>query len=145
METYEKYGELIIENGVVKDVLTEYSENGQIYKDMEKFYNKKGVCYISEYGVEEFDDAIEEGKTLTEQDIIELGIGVDYKTCLSLVDNRLRDCGIRTENAVLEIIAESILSICDWQYFDTALIDQDAEYLEEWVKKLEDEIDAKSE
>lgn len=141
METYEKYGELIIENGVVKDVLTECSENGQIYKDMEKFHNKNGVCYISEYGIEEFDEKINEGKTLTEQDIIELGIGVDYRTCLSLVDNQLRDYGIRTENAVLEIIAESILSICDWQYFDTALIDQDIEYLEEWVKELEENID----
>ena len=142
METYEKYGELIIENGIVKDVLTECSENGQIYKDMEKFHNKKGVCYISEYGIEEFDEKINNGEKLTEQDIIELGIGVDYRTCLSLVDNRLRDCGIRTENAVLEIIAESILSICDWQYFDTALIDQDVEYLEEWVKELEENIDA---
>ena len=141
MNTFEKYGELIIENGVVKDVLTECSENGQIYKDMEKFHNKKGVCYISEYGIEEFEDAINEGKTLTEQDIIELGIGVDYKTCLSLVDNRLRDCGIRTENVVLETIAESLLSNCNWQYFDTMLIDQDIESLEEWVKELEEEID----
>ena len=144
MKTYEKYGELIIENGIVKDVLTEHSENGQIYKDMEKFHNKKGVCYISECGVEEFDDAIEEGKTLTEQDIIELGIGVDYRTCLSLVDNRLRDYGIRTENAVLETIAETLLSNCDWQYFDTELIEQDIESLEEWVKELEENIDAKN-
>lgn len=141
METYEKYGELIIENGVVKDVLTECSENGHIYKDMEKFHNKKGVCYISEYGIEEFDEKLEEGKTLTEQDIIDLGIGVDYNTCLSLVDNRLRDCGIKTENAVLETIAESLLSNCDWQYFDTMLMDQDIESLEEWVKELEEKID----
>jgi hypothetical protein len=82
MDTCEKYGELIIENGIVKDVLTEYSENGQIYKDMEKFYNKKGVCYISEYGIEEFYEKINNGEKLTEQDIIDLYIGVDYRTCL---------------------------------------------------------------
>ena len=144
MDTCEKYGELIIENGIVKDVLTECSENGQIYKDMEKFYNKKGVCYISEYGIEEFDEKINNGEKLTEQDIIDLYIGVDYRTCLSLVDNYLRDYGIRTENAVLEIIAESILCSCDWQYFDTELNDQDIEHLEEWVKKLEEKIDAEN-
>ena len=144
MDTCEKYGELIIENGIVKDVLTEYSENGQIYKDMEKFYNKKGVCYISEYGIEEFYEKINNGEKLTEQDIIDLYIGVDYRTCLSLVDNYLRDYGIRTENAVLEIIAESILYSCDWQYFDTELNDQDIEHLEEWVKNLEEEIDAEN-
>ena len=144
MDTCEKYGELIIENGIVKDVLTECSENGQIYKDMEKFYNKKGVCYISEYGIEEFDEKINNGEKLTEQDIIDLYLGVDYRTCLSLVDNYLRDYGIRTENAVLEIIAESILCSCDWQYFDTELNDQDIEHLEEWVKKLEEKIDAEN-
>ena len=144
MDTCEKYGEVIIENGIVKDVLTECSENGQIYKDMEKFYNKKGVCYISEYGIEEFDEKINNGEKLTEQDIIDLYLGVDYRTCLSLVDNYLRDYGIRTENAVLEIIAESILCSCDWQYFDTELNDQDIEHLEEWVKKLEEKIDAEN-
>jgi hypothetical protein len=143
MKTYEKYGELIIENGIVKDVLTEFSGNGTIYKDMEKFHNKKGVCYISEYGIEEFDEKLEEGKTLTEQDIIDLGIGIDYNTCITMVDNHLRDYGIRTENAVLETIAESLLSNCDWQYFDTELIDQDIENLEEWVKELEEKIDMK--
>lgn len=145
MDTYEKYGKLIIENGIVKEIQFECSENGQIYKDMEKFRNKKGLCYVSEYGIEEFEDAIKEGKTLTEQDIIDLCIGVDYRSCLTAVDNYLRDYGIRTENAVLEIIAESILCSCDWQYFDTELISQDIEHIEEWVKKLEDEIDAKSE
>ena len=143
MNTFEKYGELIIENGVVKDVLTECSENGQIYKDMEKFHNRKGVCYISEYGIEEFDEKLDEGKTLTEQDIIDLGIGVDYRTCIEMVDNHLREYGIRTENAVLGTITESLLDDCDWQYFDTMLMDQDIESLEEWVKELEEKIDNK--
>jgi hypothetical protein len=60
------------------------------------------------------------------------------------VDNFLRDYGVRTENAVLEIIAESILCSCDWQYFDTELNDQDIEHLEDWVKKLEEKIDAEN-
>jgi hypothetical protein len=145
MEVFEKYGKLIIENGFVKEIESDYSGNGYIFKDMENFYNKKGICYVSEYGLEEFEDAIDEGKTLTEQDIINLCFGVDYRSCLDIVDNHLRDYGIRTENAILERIAESILCSCDWQYFDTELVDQYIDDLEEWVKTLEKEIDAKTE
>lgn len=61
------------------------------------------------------------------------------------MDNHLRDYGIRTENAVLERIAESILCNCDWQYFDTELDQHYIDDLEEWVKTLEKEIDEKSE
>lgn len=143
MEVFEKYGKIIIENGFVKEIESDYSGNGYIFKDMENFHNKKGICYISEYGLEEFEDAIDEGERLTIQDIIDCDFGVDYRSCIEKVDNHLRDYGIRTENAVLERIAESILCSCDWQYFDTELDQQNIDDLEEWVKTLEKEIDEK--
>ena len=51
------------------------TDNGVIYKNEEIFENNHDeICYISEYGLEELEELIKEGKNLTEIEIIEKGI-----------------------------------------------------------------------
>lgn len=54
MERQEKaFGSLIISNGHIFDIEEGYTGEGYIYKDYDAFKSGEGICYVSEFGLEE--------------------------------------------------------------------------------------------
>ena len=59
MERIEKdYGYLVKENGEVYNYEGGYTDEGFVYKDYEAFKSGTGICYISEYGLEDLDEKL---------------------------------------------------------------------------------------
>jgi hypothetical protein len=59
MERIEKdYGYLVKENGEVYNYDGGHTDNGFVYKDYEAFKSGVGICYISEYELEDLDEKL---------------------------------------------------------------------------------------
>lgn len=59
MERIEKdYGHLVKENGEVYNYEGGHTDDGFVYKDYEAFKTGNGICYISEYGLEDLDEKL---------------------------------------------------------------------------------------
>ena len=98
-----KIGE-ILENGTVEK---EYCQQGFIFKDDEAFENKKGICYISEYGTENIKE---------DQDGCET-----YRSMYQDTKEAYRILGINPAKYPIKKLTAVVFDMLDWQSFGTLL------------------------
>ena len=100
----------------------EQTMNGFVYKNQEAFDSKgDNVCYISEYGL---NDLEKQDHELSDQEIIEHGIGESYKSilgqCVYMLDNLNKTTD---ESLTPEEWAADAFDTADWQYISTLLFE----------------------
>ena len=139
METVSKdYGALIMHEGRIFDIYGEMSDNGEIFKDYEAFRTGKGICYVSEYGLEEIEENLAELQAIYEntkpgeegyltdeeyrrqrEEIILAG-GETRQTIIDQVREAFGDDYMLTD-AQVEYFAEDVFGLADWAYISTYL------------------------
>lgn len=131
MERIEKdYGYLVKENDEICNYEGGQTDNGFVYKDSEAFKSGVGICYISEYELEDLEYALEEleqrKKWLTAEDYLaerkkileECG-----ETRQSIIDQVRDTFGLQyllTDKQV-DYFAEDVFELADWAGIATYL------------------------
>ena len=131
MERIEKdYGYMLKDNSGVTYYHGGSTDNGVVYKDSEAFKTGNGICYISEYELEELEDKLEElgqrKKWLTAEDylaerkkILE-ECGETRQSIIDQVRDAFGDDYLMTDEQV-EYFAEDVFELADWAYISTYL------------------------
>ena len=131
MERIEKdYGYLVKENGEVCNYNGGYTDNGFVYKDYEAFKTGVGICYISEYGLEDLEEKLDELNKrkhwLTAEDyqaeraeILE-HCGETRQSIIDQVRDAFGDDYMLTDKQV-EYFASDVFQLADWAYISTYL------------------------
>ena len=139
MERIEKdYGVLVLENGRIFSIEGNMSDNGEIFKDYEAFHTGKGICYVSEYGLEAIEENLAELQAIYEnteageegyltdeeyrrqrEEIIIAGAET-RQTIIEQVREAFGDDYLLT-NAQVEYFAEDVFELADWAYISTYL------------------------
>ena len=108
------------------------TDNGVVYKDYEAFKTGEGICYISEYGLEDLEDKLEEldqrkrfmtaEEYLAERKKILEECG---ETRQSIIDQVREACGddYLMTDAQIEYFAEDVFELADWAYISTYLVE----------------------
>lgn len=101
---------------------TEQTMNGVVFKDRNAFNKKKGVCYIGEYGLEELESLREEGIDLTDDEIVEKGVGSSYASIKSEVGDKWKELNdeVKEECSIEEIVAD-VFESSDWTFISTTI------------------------
>ena len=128
------YGfKILNDKGQVIGYETGSTFNGQCFKDNSAYESGKGVCYISEYEFEDFENDCDNLKELLnngeltqseqEQDVMELcdSVGWKRKDILDLTDNN-------------SFVADIVFSGVNWQTCETYYNECDDEDFEEYSK-----------
>lgn len=132
----EKLGKLIFNQcNEIIGIETQQSDGfgeGYIFKDMTAFHNKKGVCYIDEYSADDYTKYLENGgKPLTEDDFINEGFGIDYKTAIHLIKEELDDLELLYNEFICSYIAQSIIESAEYAHFSSYFMMIDD--FEDWI------------
>lgn len=126
------YGTLILRNGKIFGYEGDMTDNGEVYKDYEAFRTGKGVCYISEYELEELQDALsdlaaEYGYTdmsgeeyFTKRAKVLEGAGETRQSIIEQVREAFGDDYLMTDKQV-EYFAEDVFRLADWASISTYL------------------------
>ena len=141
MERIQKdYGYLVMDEGHIFDIEGEMSDNGEIFKDYEAFRTGKGVCYVSEYGLEDIEEQLtelqaiyentqpgEEGYMTDEEyrqarEKIILSVGETRQSIIDQVREAFGDDYLMTDEQV-EYFAEDVFQLADWAYISTYLVE----------------------
>ena len=115
------------------------TDNGVIYKNEEIFENNHDeICYISEYGLEELDELIKEGKNLNEKEIIEKGIGFSRNSLIrdiiifydeTCTEKQIQEGKLKYNNKVIDVketgLDKIVFEYLDWTYPTTLMSDID--------------------
>lgn len=115
------------------------TDNGVIYKNEEIFENSYDeICYIPEYGLEELEELIKEGKNLTEIEIIERGIGFSHNSLIreiiifydeNCTEEQIKQSKLKYNNKVIDVkkskLDKVIFEYLDWTYPTTLMSDID--------------------
>ena len=131
MEKIEKdYGYLVKENGEVCNYEGGQTDNGFVYKDSEAFKSGVGICYISEYELEDLEDKLtdlnERKKWLTAEDYLAerkkilAECGETRQTIIDQVREAFGDDYLLTD-AQVEYFAEDVFGLADWACIATYL------------------------
>lgn len=134
MERIEKdYGYLVLQDGKVYDCEGGNTDNGVVYKDYEAFKSGKGICYISEYGLEELEDKLAELERahydspitsedlyLSERERIILSAGETRQSIIAQVREAFGDDYMLTDEQV-EYFAIDVFGLADWACIATYL------------------------
>ena len=133
MERIEKdYGYLVKENGEVYDYNGGPTDNGFVYKDYEAFKTGIGVCYISEYELEELQEELTdlqsqyENSNMAEEVYWEERryiLSQHGETRKSIIDQVRYAFGkqyLLTDEQV-EYFASDVFQLADWAYIPTYL------------------------
>jgi len=131
MERIEKdYGYMLKDNSGVTYYHGGCTDNGVVYKDYEAFKTGNGICYISEYELEDLEDKLEElgrrKKWLTAEDylaerkkILE-ECGETRQSIIDQVRDAFGDDYLLTDEQV-EYFAEDVFELADWACISTYL------------------------
>lgn len=131
MERIEKdYGYLVKENGEICNFEGGQTDNGFVYKDREAFKSGVGICYISEYELEDLEDKLtdldERKKWLTAEDylaerkkILE-ECGETRQSIIDQVREAFYEDYILTYEQIM-YFAEDVFGLADWAYISTYL------------------------
>ena len=103
----------ILEDGTVEK---EYFGQGYIYRDDEAFDNKKGICYIAEYG----SDNINKDDNFS-----------TYETMIAETTEAYKMEGVDPAKYPIENMIMFVWELLDWQMFSTLLY--------ETIDRLEDD------
>ena len=133
MEKIEKdYGYLVIDNGHIFDIEGDMSDNGTIFKDYKAFESGEGICYVSEYGLEDIQEQLtdlqaryENGEMSDEEYRLEreriiLEVGETRQTIIDLVRADFAEDYLLTD-AQIEYFAEDVFELADWACIATYL------------------------
>lgn len=115
------------------------TDNGVIYKNEEVFENSHDeICYIPEYGLEELEELLKEGKNLTEIEIIEKGIGFSHNSLIreiiifydeNCTEEQIKQSKLKYNNKVIDVketgLDKIIFEYLDWTYPTTLMSDID--------------------
>ena len=124
------YGTLILKDGKPYNYEGGNTDQGVVYKDYEAFRTGVGVCYISEYGLEEMDENLVDlearyaNSDMTDEEYWEerahiLSVaGETRQTIIDQVRKAFGDDYLMTDEQV-EFLAESIFWEADWAYIST--------------------------
>lgn len=127
------FGTLILdEAGNVFNFQGGNTGEGFVYKDSEAFRSGKGICYISEYGLEELDENLTdlearyENSNMTEEEYraeradILAQCGETRQTIIDQVREAFGDDYLMTD-AQVDYYAEDVFELADWAYICTYL------------------------
>ena len=126
------YGTLILKDGKPCNYEGGNTDNGVVYKDYEAFRTGVGVCYISEYGLEEMDENLVDlearfaNSDMTDEEYREerahiLSVaGETRQTIIDQVREAFGDDYLMTDEQV-EYFAEDVFELADWAYICTYL------------------------
>ena len=145
MERIDKdFGALVMSGARIYGIEGGQSADGLIFKDYDAFKTGQGLCYVSEYGLEEIlsqlDDLEEEYKAgkMSEDEYLETREfiilhteGETRQTIIDQVREAYADDYLLTD-AQVEAIAEGFFNLADWAYICTYL--QDAYNLEDCIE-----------
>jgi hypothetical protein len=115
------------------------TDNGVIYKNEEIFENSHDeICYIPEYGLEDLEELIKEGKNLNEIEIIEKGIGFSRNSLIrdiiifydeTCTEEQIQESKLKYNNKVIDVkktgLDKSVFEYLDWSYPTTLMSDID--------------------
>ena len=133
MERIEKdYGYLVKENGEVYNYEGGHTDNGFVYKDYNAFKSGLGICYISEYELEDLDEKLadlevcHENSGMTDDEywderaeILE-HCGETRQSIIDQVRDAFGDDYMLTDEQV-EYFAGDVFELADWAYISTYL------------------------
>lgn len=126
------YGTLILKDGKPYNYEGGNTDQGVVYKDYEAFRTGVGVCYISEYGLEEMDENLVDlearyaNSDMTDEEYWEerahiLSVaGETRQTIIDQVREAFGDDYLMTDEQV-EYFAEDVFGLADWAYICTYL------------------------
>lgn len=133
MERIEKdYGYLAKENGEVYDYEGGHTDEGIVYKDYEAFKTGIGVCYISEYELQELQEELadlqaqyengnmDEDAYWEERRYILSKHGETRKSIIDQVQYAFGKQYLLTDEQV-EYFASDVFQLADWAYISTYL------------------------
>ena len=131
MERIEKdCGYLLMENGEVRDYEGGQTDNGFVYKDYNAFKTGVGICYISEYGLEDLEDKLGEldqrkrfltgEEYLAERAEILEHCGETRQSIIDQVREAFGDDYMLTDGQV-EYFAGDVFELADWASVATYL------------------------
>lgn len=131
MERVEKdYGYLLKDKNGVTYYHGGSTDNGVVYKDYEAFKSGVGICYISEYGLEDLEDKLEQLETrsqflsgeeyLSERKKILEECGETRQSIIDQVRDAFGDVYMLTDEQV-EYFASDVFQLADWAYISTYL------------------------
>jgi hypothetical protein len=133
MESIEKdYGYLVKENGEVYNYEGGQTDNGFVYKDYEAFKSGVGVCYLSEYELDELHEELTDLVARYENtdmaddeywderaEILER-YGETRQSIIDQVRDAFGDDYTLTDEQV-EYLASDVFQLADWAYISTYL------------------------
>ena len=131
MEKIEKdYGYVVAEDGNIVNYEGGSTDNGWVFKDYEAFETGVGICYISEYGLEELEEKLDELNQrkpwLTAEDylaerkkILET-CGETRQSIIDQVREAFGDDYLMTDEQV-EAFADDVFGLADWTCIATYL------------------------
>lgn len=133
MKRIEKdYGCLVMDGDRIIDYEGSNTGEGYVYKDMDAFYNGEGICYISEYGLEDLHENLTdlqaryENSEMTDeeyrrerQDILD-NCGETRQTIIDQVMDAFGDDYLLTPKQAA-YFAEDVLELAEWAYICTYL------------------------
>ena len=106
------------------------TDNGVVYKDYEAFKSGVGICYISEYGLEDLEDKLDEldqrkqfltgEEYLAEHAEILEHCGETRQSIIDQVRDAFGDDYMLTDEQV-EYFASDVFQLADWAYIATYL------------------------
>ena len=94
--------------------------NGVTYKNDDAFKRENDeICYISEDALDDLEDLLDEGKDLTDVELIEQGFAESYNSIIK----KVIDAEFESDTLTPHDIAEDIYQNADWAYIDTYIIE----------------------
>ena len=127
MEKIEKdCGCVVIHKGRIVDYEGGATDNGVVFKDYEAFKTGKGICYISEYGLQELHQKLADLEFLPDKDCEEerekifAECGETRQSIIDQVRDAFGDDYMLTDEQV-EYFASDVFQLADWAYITTYL------------------------
>lgn len=95
--------------------------NGVTYKNDDAFKRENDeICYISEDALDDLEDLLDEGKDLTDAELVEQGFAESYNSIIKQVI----DAEFQSEALTPHDIAEDIYYNADWAYISTYIFER---------------------
>ena len=133
MERIEKdYGTLMMNNGRIFDVDGNNTGEGFVFKDSEAFKTGVGICYVSEFGLQEIHEELadlqaqyENGEMSDEEyekarEHVILNIAETRQTIIDLVRDAFAEDYLLNEEQIV-YFAQDVFDLAEWAYVSTYL------------------------
>lgn len=108
----------------IEKYLNASSDQFSSYKNDDAFKAENDdICYISEYALEDLEDLLDEGKDLTDAELIEQGYAESYNSIVKQI-KQSDICNINSVcDKTIHEIAEYLYQNADWAYISTYILE----------------------